>query len=507
MKIKSKKQKIFIISSISLAIAAILPVAIVVPVLTVNSIKNNNNSSNGNGSGNGNANSGNVDNIDNVQYQHSADPIYGKESFVKYDSSTKLLSSVSTQSPTHPSSGIQENALSSHSKLFDEMDIKQSKRTFSLMFMSTNSNRAMGTGWILDYKIPENKDEYPTTWYIATNAHVIQNLKVKDDKITPERYESDNFYNTNLVRFITIADPKTDTDYGNTKDQGNLYKSVSVDAIAKDGTPNFKTVFIGNDFLKTSPKQYFSNITEGEEYADFAVMEVKFPDADTAKYITSDYASDTTNQFKYKKESLLVDKSYKDKHSFRVMGYPALNTVEFDSKNYYSTPYLNKPAESVNINNTLKERSLANTSSYNTFNGFSGAFDANISLSFLGYNYRLNHNNPSQIESTEHYYSWGLGYAVNYAGFDPGSSGSMLMDDDGYTWGIHFGADSKAVVGLSQALYCEGFSYNNKLGNYNLAGYDLIEGGFPLQSKSYKDGLKTLYGNSFKTNLFPNGLN
>ncbi|MBR3347942.1 MAG: hypothetical protein IKG36_00810, partial [Mycoplasmataceae bacterium] len=94
------------------------------------------------------------------------------------------------------------------------------------------------------------------------------------------------------------------------------------------------------------------------------------------------------------------------------------------------------------------------------------------------------------------------------ANLGEGSSGCMLMDKDGYTWGIHFGGDPNAQVGISVALYCEGFNYGGKFGKYNLEGYDLIEGGFPNQKTSYKQNLKKLYdGQNIKTKLFPNGLN
>ncbi|AGX88968.1 MIP family Ig-specific serine endopeptidase [Mycoplasma parvum] len=36
-----------------------------------------------------------------------------------------------------------------------------------------------GTGWLLDFELPKEKDKYPTKWFIATNLHVISEIKFK----------------------------------------------------------------------------------------------------------------------------------------------------------------------------------------------------------------------------------------------------------------------------------------------------------------------------------------
>ena len=127
-------------------------------------------------------------------------------------------------------------------------------------------------------------------------------------------------------------------------------------------------------------------------------------------------------------------------------------------------------------------------------------FDASLGLSFFGMDYR-------QAYSLNRWYnSWGLTYPIDYSNLEAGSSGSMLRDKEGYTVGIYFASDGRASIGLAQALYCEGFNYQGKYGKLNLEGYDLIEGGFPNQKISYKDNLKLIYGDNYKTHLFPNGL-
>lgn len=521
--VSSKNKKRLIVG---LSIAAIIPTVfpityyVIAPYATNNNVSsdskpNGDNSTNipgnENGSGNENSSGGSSSNtnklpsnINTSYFKNNLDPIDdGSYAFATYDSSDgKIIPSIGP-SRTGPSNGVQSEVKLSEGKLYDNVDINQSKRTFALAFNSANGNITRGTGWILDYKTPEN-NEYPTTWYFATNVHVLQNLRVKDDKVSLTKYDSYNA--TKTICFTTIRSPEINKDYYNNYNRGDLYINEYVNAVNSDGTQNFKTIFMGTDFLKTTPGMYSDGAQwkNNQEYTDFAVMEVKFKDQEQAKIITANYANDKNNQFKYKKESLALNQSYQDNHTFRVLGYPALLPNLY--YNAYTSLFLNVPKNSIS-NDSSKYRKLGTTPWYNTFYGKKGIFDAALGLSFFGFNYRISNDYMTPEEEIQHFCSWGLVYPIDCGNLGPGSSGSMMMDDDGYTWGIHFAADDRASTGLAQALYCEGFSYQGKFGNYNLEGYDLIEGGFPNQSKSYKDGLKDLYGSNFKTNLFPNGLN
>ena len=393
---------------------------------------------------------------------------------------------------------IKEKFEQSKSIVYNQTEVNQLKNTFSIGFKSHGGAAGFGTGWILDYKLTDN-NTYPTTWYFATNSHVIHNLKVKNDTITPDRYEIENepFYNTKEVYLETVKDPQIDKEFGTSLKNPNNFirKAVPADKV--------KTIFIGNDFLTTSPKNFTNNSKwqDMEEYIDFAVMEVTFSSPEEAKEITQDYVSDTSRHFKYKKESLLKNQSNIKENNFSILGFPTL-----DNNSYWRETQLmsSRPADKDNKPLVEKDKltSLSKSNYYKNFEGINhGIIDAAIGLSYLTYIYRQNYS----LSTT--YTQWGLMYASNYANLGAGSSGSMLMDKDGYTWGIHFGGDNNAQVGISVALYCEGFNYGGRFGKYNLEGYDLIEGGFPNQKTSYKQNLKKLYGQNIKTKLFPNGLN
>ncbi|OAL10333.1 hypothetical protein A6V39_02750 [Candidatus Mycoplasma haematobovis] len=59
--------------------------------------------------------------------------------------------------------------------------------TFKLFLPCT-----VGTGWILDYEIPKDPNQYPTKWYIATASHVIQRLSFSENpygQLLPKRHE------------------------------------------------------------------------------------------------------------------------------------------------------------------------------------------------------------------------------------------------------------------------------------------------------------------------------
>ena len=394
---------------------------------------------------------------------------------------------------------IKEPFQISKSIVYNEKEVRQLKNTFSIGFGSYGGAFGYGTGWILDYKLTEN-GSYPTTWYFATNSHVIHNLKVENDTITPDRYEIENepFYNTKEVTLETVKDPKIGINFGTSKQNPNNF-------IRKTISPNkVKTIFIGNDFLTTSPKNFTNSPRwqDVEEYIDFAIMEVTFNTPEDAKEITQNYVNEPDRHFKYKKESLLKNSNNIKKNDFSILGFPTIENGTYwrETQLMSSRPASKTNNESLTDKNNLT--SLTTSNYYKNFDGINhGIIDAAIGLSYLTYTYRQSYS----LSTT--YTQWGLMYALDYANLGEGSSGSMMMDSEGYTWGIYFGGDDNAKVGIAVSLYSEGFNYGGKFGKYNLEGYDLIEGGFPNQKTSYKQNLKKIYGSNIKTKLFPNGLN
>ena len=397
------------------------------------------------------------------------------------------------QGPTNPSDGVEQNAILQTGKIKTEVELKQLKNTFSIGFESFGGGWAFGSAWIIDYQLkPDGSD--PDTFYLATNAHVAQNLKIANDLMTPERYEAevDPFYNTKNVTLATIKDPQIGKTYDHSANNEQYLKATLQ-------ANQVRTVFIGNDYLTTSPNDF--NQTNGswannEEYLDFAVLEIKFDSAKQASAMSQNYAKDPSRQFKYQQQSLLAQEQPVIKNNYSVLGFPATR------KDSYWRPTILTTSRSIN-DSTNNLATLASSPYYNSFYGKTGVFDAAIGLSFFGYNYR------EAYQVNNWYVSSGLIYPLDYGSLGEGSSGSMMVDKDGWTMGIHFAGDFKASTGFTTALYSEGFDYQGAFGKYNLQGYDAIDGNrvgnHPNQKHSYRTNMLKIYGNNVKTNLYPNG--
>ena len=399
------------------------------------------------------------------------------------------------QGPTQPSPGVELNAQLQTGKIKTDVEVNQLKNTFSIGFESAGFAVAFGTAWIIDYQLKENNQD-PDTFYLATNAHVAQNLKIANDVMTPERYEyeQDPFHNTKVVELATVKNPEIGKTYNNTADNSQYLK-------ARLNANQVRTVFIGNDYLTTSPGDFNKtngSWTDNQEYLDLAILEVKFDSAQQASQMTQDYAKDSSRHFKYKQSSLLAQTNPVIENNFSVLGFPAIR------QDSYWRPTILTTSRSIK-DQTDKLASLSSSVFYNSFRNKTGVFDAAIGLSFFGYNYR------EAYQVNNWYVSSGLIYPLDYGSLGEGSSGSMMMDKDGYTVGIHFAGDFKASTGFTTALYSEGFDYQNAFGKYNLQGYDAIDGNrngnHPNQKHSYRTNMLKLYGNDLKTNLYPNGFN
>ena len=431
---------------------------------------------------------------DDKYITHNAKPIDTGANYLASPGKGSNSIETSSQGPTAPSEGVDKDAKLKTGLIRNQTQLNQVKNTFSIGFGSHGFGYAFGTAWILDYKLEENGAE-PTTFYLATNAHVAQNLKVAHDVLTPERYEGEDqpFQNTKVVELRTIRDPQINKIYDNTGSRDQYL-------VAELPATQVRTVYIGNDYLTTSPSDFNTtnaNWANNEEYIDFSVLEVRFNDAKQAKEMTQNYAGTPERQFKYKQESLLNEKVSPKPKNYSVLGFPAVRRDSFWRPTILTT------SNSIN-DKTNDLATLASSKYYNSFEDKTGMFDAALGLSFFGYNYR------EAYQVNNWYVSSGLIYPLDYGSLGEGSSGSMMMDKDGYTVGIHFAGDFKASTGFTTALYSEGFNYGGRFGKYNLQSYDLIDGNrngnHPNQKHSYRTNLVKFYGDNYKTNLYPNGV-
>ena len=420
-----------------------------------------------------------------------------------------------------PGEGVERKAEIHRGSLLNQTQVLNAKKSYSVAFESKVSF-AGGTAWILDYKIPDNvtsdgnynDSNYPLTWYFGTNAHVIDDLILTTDTLYPSNFDGHSYNGTYNIELTTPSNPAIGKVYKPTiqsevdwerhdlyiYDEHNYQKHQSA-----------KRIYIGNDFLTTSPKDFNKSerfMTPGaEEYADFGVFEYTFKTPQEAKRVTHDYANwKPEEKFRYKKKDLMNHPAEVKKDDFHIVGFPATSS---GSKQYQEL-FVNRPkdpkGELANIGSSLSTSRYYNTAPTT----HPGILDNSVGMSnWFGYQY-------TDAAGTKDFWysSWGLIYPTNYGSMMPGSSGSLLTDGQGYSWGVHFGSDPTAVVSLAQAFYSGGYDYKGKYGKYNLPAYDLIAGEpgssqYPLQKSSYRSNLVKLYGNqttTYRTNLFPNGI-
>ncbi|WP_238523089.1 Ig-specific serine endopeptidase MIP [Mycoplasma crocodyli] len=211
-------------------------------------------------------------------------------------------------------------------------------QTYSLFINSPGIGGNYGTTWILDYKIPEN-GKYPTKWYFGTNVHVAMYMNL-DKETTYNTRNTTNLSNT--IQFNRLTKDAGIRTTLRTTAFGSTFENWSFDTRNNKGESAFKTVYMGLNFLNSSPKDYLptdSKLKDTEEMIDFAVFEVDFTkfdlstvnvrtaDVDTGRKYTSaeELARDMTNGYADNKDaqiSFLKNSYLKD---YSKIGIPLIN--------------------------------------------------------------------------------------------------------------------------------------------------------------------------------------
>ncbi|AHC40463.1 hypothetical protein OVS_03570 [Mycoplasma ovis str. Michigan] len=159
----------------------------------------------------------------------------------------------------------------------------------------------MGTGWILDYAIPEGQDKYPTTWYIATNSHVIGSFRFPRnhyDTVLPRDDEQTRKLKSSNIR----------RDYSNLSlggglpcrlvDQvGYLDMSLAHAETAQKNQDNYGFVYRKKMYeprLFWTAINYLEKSAESgvdyDHFSDFSVLELEFTSEQAAREATRNFA-------------------------------------------------------------------------------------------------------------------------------------------------------------------------------------------------------------------------
>ncbi|WP_027122226.1 Ig-specific serine endopeptidase MIP [[Mycoplasma] imitans] len=431
----------------------------------------------------------------------------------------------------------------------DEQKRKESKNYNDAKKIDEKFQSYLGTTWILDYKLPETNETYPTTWYFASNMHVLENLLLDniagtendfrdfqnrnyDVRTNFARLTFANYWNTDVTptgsRFAT-SQPNSVTTLndriGDNFEQTNMtdeqFKKINTPYVTVNIDPaKIKPIFLGADFLKPqSTPQISGRFSNAKTMIDFGVIEVTFNSPQIAKWLTGDYANwDSSQKYTFASSSLLNNETYKTlkQNDLYAIGFPnsyddyKVRYAGSDGENIqasrqYVSYWTNKSGNyyaNLNPNAFLKanmnqggDLSWSNT---RTFVNKPGVTD--ILLSYPSF------NGSPNVYSRMPYINTGLGYLINNYVPAGGASGTRIIDSSGKIWGILYGVARSSTSGYVVSLRSEGMNYDGLYGSYNLPQYDLIYGGGKDQNDSYLDQMKKRRG-SEKTWLFPNGVN
>ncbi|RAO95352.1 hypothetical protein DNK47_00690 [Mycoplasma wenyonii] len=185
-----------------------------------------------------------------------------------------------------------------------------------------------GTGWLLDFELPKN-GQYPTKWFIATNLHVINKFRFKENPYkvvlpitessvryhVPSQFglmgraltscEASIYNNTSELSLYTERDADDrniypeDTRYvelfrrqgvRNAEELVHLYKAlgyIKEPNIYTTTIKNPKLVYAAVDFLGPRYTVSGHKVSEVGYFKDFGVMEVDFANENQARIMTN----------------------------------------------------------------------------------------------------------------------------------------------------------------------------------------------------------------------------
>ncbi|AFN65395.1 hypothetical protein WEN_03070 [Mycoplasma wenyonii str. Massachusetts] len=199
-----------------------------------------------------------------------------------------------------------------------------------------------GTAWILDYQIPE-QGKYPTKWYIATNAHVIQRLSFSENTYGQNLPKWDKWiqylrtkgrHSSQYNSVKSYQGPVRDTCWA-VDTVGHIDINLSHHTTGEKNRSDVGGVALGE---MKEPKLFFSafnflnkNIHDGYHFLDFVVLEIEFTNGDIAKRVTRDFATkyeqhpeDAIDLFGKPIESKYTSKEelWKAKDNYYILSYP-----------------------------------------------------------------------------------------------------------------------------------------------------------------------------------------
>ncbi|OAL10419.1 hypothetical protein A6V39_03215 [Candidatus Mycoplasma haematobovis] len=375
----------------------------------------------------------------------------------------------------------------------DKFDLPKIKEEARKAFETMNdysfrifSACTIGTGWVLDYEIPK-EGHYPTTWYIATNAHVVNEFRfvdnpygqelpipAEDTKVLRNKYKNMGFSNLKLNNKTTCDASKNYGyfDLNLSKPENGYQLKSNLGAIHNKKMKEPKLFYVPINFLE---KDESVGIKENN-YRDFAVIEIEF--------INEDYAREATRDF-YSKYPV------GSKDAINVFGAPldkqkTWSQIENSIDNYYSLAYPQKKndpfAYSINFDESSGEASKLTKDRHGISDGKIVHGHVNAVTLESKWPFVMTEWNGKKLNSVGHF------YLLENFSMPGGSSGALYIDKNGSILGIKRLGEWEVtnhswVVPLRSSEIV-------KDGVIQSPAYDLILGGAPRQKTSYKQQIE-----------------
>ncbi len=381
-----------------------------------------------------------------------------------------------------------------------EIDHANYDLTFSLGFFNriekTEKDKSQidfgsihGTGWLIDWKEVDKKDKKANkfTVYLATNLHVIQALKNRED------HPPYNQFDINFVRTVDFRIGKY-TDVKQFVAPSKLGLPNSTQAfVAAQPTVLPKTAFIAHDFVNYTLSKDQKNKKQREQqwkvqikpnkdevhpYADSAVLELPlFLNNSSDRQIFDHFIQPAIRAYKQLGDSL------------NIFAYPTLD--QFKHSHYYvlGYPYIAKKLPTLFVNQTGKEKTVPGETAQipndqpfvSTINEEGPHLGRIKSDKFNGGTWAWNHDNIKNFPFNrqfrdKEYQMYGKGIGITNGSLSRGASGSLVLNNKRQIVAIYFASRITETQewGLAQLLRWKPRSVLNE--EKDSVAYDLIFG-------------------------------
>ncbi|MEA4206265.1 hypothetical protein VBM89_01915 [Mycoplasma sp. 1199] len=342
-----------------------------------------------------------------------------------------------------------------------------------------------GTISLFDYHLDDNGEIEKL--YFVTNAHVLNNfVKNNSDGSIFSNIINDNQLLNDESNLITsqvqISKLKFDTN-----------KNQEIKQIFNFDPSDFKIVYLALDFLESSPKNYIHNMDNVEEMIDFGILELDL----------KNLHNKSNSIFEYSKNENLVSCQNMTFNEWlgKFINIKKINTISSDNilenHEFYSIGYHDKEIE-FTFNNS---NNLNHSEQFHFLENYPGFVDILLNFRYISHLNNFKYVNKS-VFKTNKFVNYGLGFVIN--NYQPyyGSSGSPVVNQNNQLLGLMFATydvDFKNKASISCLLRSPELDYSHNFGSYNIEPYDLIYGGYQNQKSSYKDAIRNLYGDNYKT--------